>query len=59
MHLRLWCAEQLATALGAGSLSCAPWNRWYAGLLGCAVHPDADLHALEQQVFDAEQRCED
>ncbi|MEV7415463.1 Pls/PosA family non-ribosomal peptide synthetase [Streptomyces sp. NPDC089919] len=45
VHLRLWTAERLAEAVGAGSLS-GSWLVRYARALGAKVGDDVDLHAL-------------
>ncbi|MFG2824977.1 Pls/PosA family non-ribosomal peptide synthetase [Kitasatospora sp. NPDC048365] len=45
VHLRLWTAERLAEAVGAGSLS-GSWLVRYARALGAKVGEDVDLHAL-------------
>ena len=46
IHLRLWLASQTADALGATSLSGAPFMTWYARLLGAQVGRNVDLHSL-------------
>ena len=46
VHLRLWFAEGLATAVGADGLTMAPWMVHYARALGARVEPNVDLHAL-------------
>jgi non-ribosomal peptide synthetase-like protein len=46
VHLRLWCAESAARAVGAENLSGAAWITLYARALGAKVAADVDLHAL-------------
>ena len=46
VHLRLWAAESIASAVGAASLAGAPWIVYYARALGAKIGEDADLHTL-------------
>jgi non-ribosomal peptide synthetase-like protein len=46
VHLRLWCAEAIARAVGAENLSGAAWITLYARALGAKVAADVNLHAL-------------
>jgi non-ribosomal peptide synthetase-like protein len=46
VHLRLWLAERVADASGAGNLAGAPWISYYARALGASVGKDVDLHAM-------------
>lgn len=45
VHLRLWAAEHLADALGAGNLAGAPWISVYARALGAKVGRGVQLQA--------------
>lgn len=45
VHLRLWAAEHLADALGAGNLAGAPWVSVYARALGAKVGRGVHLQA--------------
>jgi len=45
VHLRVWLAERVADELGAASLSCAPWLKPYARMLGARIAPDVALHS--------------
>ncbi|MFE7600541.1 Pls/PosA family non-ribosomal peptide synthetase [Streptomyces sp. NPDC057494] len=46
VHLRLWAAERMGTALGMASLLGTHWAARYAKALGCAVGQSVDLHAM-------------
>ncbi len=46
VQLRLWAAERLTEALGAVSLSGAPWIIYYARLLGARIGRGVDLHTV-------------
>jgi len=46
VHLRLWFAEEVASAAGAANLGGAPWIAYYARALGAKVGRGVDLHAL-------------
>ncbi|TFV60069.1 amino acid adenylation domain-containing protein [Mycobacterium sp. PS03-16] len=45
VHLRVWLAERLADASGAGNLAGAPWMVYYARALGNSVGKGVDLHS--------------
>lgn len=45
VHLRVWAAEHLADALGAGNLAGAPWISVYARALGAKVGRGVQLQA--------------
>ncbi|WP_246213701.1 Pls/PosA family non-ribosomal peptide synthetase [Kitasatospora viridis] len=45
VHLRLWAAERLTEAIGAGELS-GSWLNRYGRALGCRIGDDVDLHSL-------------
>ncbi|MDT5017775.1 MAG: hypothetical protein QOD39_3935 [Mycobacterium sp.] len=45
VHLRVWLAERLAEASGAGNLAGAPWLVYYARALGNKVGKGVDLHS--------------
>lgn len=45
-HLRVWFAERLAEASGAGNQAGAPWLVHYARALGNTVGKGVDLHSL-------------
>ncbi len=46
VHLRLWAAEALAQATGAGNVGGAPWVSYYARLLGATVARGVHLHTM-------------
>ncbi|MCW2554582.1 MAG: amino acid adenylation enzyme/thioester reductase family protein [Mycobacterium sp.] len=45
VHLRVWLAERLGEASGAGNLAGAPWLVYYARALGNKVGKGVDLHS--------------
>ncbi|MCW2515094.1 MAG: amino acid adenylation enzyme/thioester reductase family protein [Mycobacterium sp.] len=45
VHLRVWLAERLGEASGAGNLAGAPWLVYYARALGNRVGKGVDLHS--------------
>jgi non-ribosomal peptide synthetase-like protein len=46
LHLRVWLAERLAEASGAGNLAGAPWLVYYARALGADIGKGVDLHSM-------------
>jgi len=46
VHLRVWLAERLAEASGAGNLAGAPWLVYYARALGADIGKGVDLHSI-------------